>query len=227
MFIENKYTRWYYNIINRARTRLTTVYTEVHHVIPRCMGGTNDFDNLVKLTAREHFICHMLLVKMTIGEHRAKLLYAYVIMSGRRVYGNRQYALFRQEYALMNSVERSGPKNGMYGADRKGSKNTFFNRRHTAETKERIAAKKRGHSYNKGIPKSPEHRIKLGNARRNNARVFTFIHNIHGQFVGSILDIHEAFPDQHLRKDELWKMTSGMYKSYKGWIVHQVQTSRT
>jgi len=66
MYLENKYTAWYYNIINYAKLRTLSpdVYTEKHHIIPRSMGGDNNADNLVKLTAREHFVCHLLLVKM-------------------------------------------------------------------------------------------------------------------------------------------------------------------
>lgn len=40
------------------------LYTELHHVVPRCLGGTDDIDNLVRLTAREHFVAHRLLAKI-------------------------------------------------------------------------------------------------------------------------------------------------------------------
>jgi hypothetical protein len=49
---------------NRIRLRKTNpnyVYYELHHIYPRCLGGTNDKENLILLTAREHFICHVLL----------------------------------------------------------------------------------------------------------------------------------------------------------------------
>ena len=39
-------------------------YTEIHHIVPRCMGGTDDENNLVLLTAREHIIAHMLIVRI-------------------------------------------------------------------------------------------------------------------------------------------------------------------
>jgi len=64
MFKENKYTRLYISIIERARTRIIDDYTESHHVIPKCLGGSNLKDNIVRLTAREHFLCHLLLTKM-------------------------------------------------------------------------------------------------------------------------------------------------------------------
>jgi hypothetical protein len=39
-------------------------YTEKHHIIPRCMGGTNDPSNLVRLTPEAHYVAHQLLVKI-------------------------------------------------------------------------------------------------------------------------------------------------------------------
>ena len=72
----NKYFRCYNSIVKRARTRKITGYTERHHIQPRSLGGTDDKDNLVDLTAREHFICHWLLTKMHTGEARAKMIYA-------------------------------------------------------------------------------------------------------------------------------------------------------
>jgi len=39
-------------------------YKERHHIIPRCMGGSDEVDNLVDLTPEEHFVAHQLLVKI-------------------------------------------------------------------------------------------------------------------------------------------------------------------
>ena len=66
LFTANKYTRWYYDIIDRAKTRILSAnnYYEKHHIIPKSLGGSNNTDNLVNLSAREHFICHWLLTKM-------------------------------------------------------------------------------------------------------------------------------------------------------------------
>ena len=62
MYLENKYTRWYYAIIIAAqsqnRKKNNGVYYENHHILPKSLGGDNSKDNLVNLTAREHFICH-------------------------------------------------------------------------------------------------------------------------------------------------------------------------
>jgi hypothetical protein len=42
-------------------------YTERHHIQPKCLGGTDDHKNLVRLTAREHFVVHHLLTKIHSG----------------------------------------------------------------------------------------------------------------------------------------------------------------
>ena len=78
MYLQNKYTRWYYNIIQQAqiRTLPTDVYSEKHHIIPKSLGGNNSSENLVKLTAREHFICHRLLSKMVTDVNKRKMTFA-------------------------------------------------------------------------------------------------------------------------------------------------------
>lgn len=50
------------------------VYYEKHHILPKCLGGTNDKENLVLLTGREHFIVHKLLACIHKGNRN--LVYA-------------------------------------------------------------------------------------------------------------------------------------------------------
>ena len=109
----NKYTRWYKQITDRARFRITEGYTETHHIQPRSLGGTDDIDNLVELTAREHFICHWLLTKMTTGTDRNKMLSAFFLMRGNNTYQNRYinsraYEILRDEYSQYISKMNSG-----------------------------------------------------------------------------------------------------------------------
>jgi len=81
------YQAIYDSLIQRARTRLLEGYSESHHVVPKCMGGTDDPTNLVDLTPEEHFLAHQLLVK--IHPDNAKLVWAANFMivdkDGRRV----------------------------------------------------------------------------------------------------------------------------------------------
>ena len=215
MFKQNKYSQAYYSIINRAKSRVLEGYTETHHIVPRSLGGLDEESNLVKLTAREHFICHLLLPKMTKGQDHHKMVYAFVIMSGRKVYGSRKYAFYREEYAKINSKLRSGSGNGMYGVDRSGEKNTFYGRKHSQETKDKISAAKKGVSIPMP-PQTDEHRRKISEARKRNSKKHTFIHSDHGEFLGSTGDLGRAY---NIRTSEVYKLTKGLYKTYKGWSV--------
>lgn len=60
------YQKLHDSIIIRAQSRTlpSDIYIEKHHIIPKSMGGSNSKDNLVKLTAREHYIIHWLLYKI-------------------------------------------------------------------------------------------------------------------------------------------------------------------
>jgi DNA invertase Pin-like site-specific DNA recombinase len=58
------YQKHYDALIERAKNRLLEGYCETHHIIPRCMGGTDRLDNLIDLTAEEHYIAHQLLSKI-------------------------------------------------------------------------------------------------------------------------------------------------------------------
>ncbi|BCG50089.1 putative HNH homing endonuclease [Ralstonia phage RP13] len=74
------YLKVYTQIIERAKNRVldSSVYVEIHHIIPKCLGGDNSPENLVTLTAREHFICHALLCY--IFPDKDKLLFAFNMM---------------------------------------------------------------------------------------------------------------------------------------------------
>jgi hypothetical protein len=82
MFIQNKYFRWYHSIINAAQCKQQTGYIEKHHIIPRSMGG-QDKNNIVKLTAREHFICHWLLTKCVTKPYLYKMASAFHRMQNK------------------------------------------------------------------------------------------------------------------------------------------------
>jgi ribosomal protein L37AE/L43A len=76
-----------YNLIveqakNADRKKGLEIYYESHHIIPKCLGGTDKKENLVLLTAKEHFLCHKLLVE--IYPSNSKLLYALWGMSNQK-----------------------------------------------------------------------------------------------------------------------------------------------
>ena len=107
MYLSNKYTEWYNRIILRAQTRNLpeTIYVERHHIIPKSMGGSDDPCNLVKLTPREHFVCHRLLPKMTTGQNKYKMVYALFSMSYRSTTQRwRDYTVTSRVYSTLKQL---------------------------------------------------------------------------------------------------------------------------
>ncbi len=102
------YQQHYDKLINRAKNRLLEGYVEKHHIIPKCMDGSNKKDNLVELTAREHFVAHLLLAKI----HGGKLWHAANMMSNMKRYSSRTYKWIRENHALEMSKSMKGNTNG-------------------------------------------------------------------------------------------------------------------
>jgi hypothetical protein len=133
MFTQNKYTKWYFNIINSAKTReiINEVYYENHHIIPKALGGDNSKENLVKLTAREHFICHLLLVKMVKTKaHRRSMSFALITMK-RSNGGGRKASINSKQFELARKIASeniSGKNNPFYGKTDvfRGEKNPMY-----------------------------------------------------------------------------------------------------
>lgn len=118
LFIKNKYTKTYNQIINNARNRVLPegTYTEVHHSIPTSLGGPNIPTNRVELTAREHFICHWLLVKMTEKKNRIKMVYALQYMKSanddQQRYENKTTARVYEHYRIEHAKNHSETMKG-------------------------------------------------------------------------------------------------------------------
>jgi hypothetical protein len=98
------YRKHYQNLIaTRKRRQLQEgEYYERHHIIPKCMNGNNDKNNLVVLTAKEHYIAHWLLVK--IYPENWKLKFAFYKMSKTnskqsRIISSSQYQRSKKYYS--------------------------------------------------------------------------------------------------------------------------------
>lgn len=65
LFKDNKYKKWYLELcFSRQNRKNQSGYTEKHHIIPKSMGGSNEIFNITRLTNREHFVAHLLLLKI-------------------------------------------------------------------------------------------------------------------------------------------------------------------
>lgn len=119
------YNEIYHNIINNRIKNKFEGYTESHHILPRSLGGTDNKDNLVDLSAREHYICHLLLTKIyKKGTNEYfKMVHAYMMMCNARTeiqdrdykVNSRLYENYKIEYSNIMSVNQLGELNSQFG----------------------------------------------------------------------------------------------------------------
>ena len=113
------YLKHYNLLVVRAQDRIIEGYTEKHHIIPRCMGGTDERDNLVDLTPEEHYLAHQLLVK--IHPESKSLAFAANMMCMNRP-SNKLYGWVRKR--ISENMKTNNPnKDGVSNRNRKGKYN--------------------------------------------------------------------------------------------------------
>ena len=97
------YIEFINDILNtRGRFACGDEYHERHHITPKCMGGTNDNENLIDLFAREHYIAHLLLAKIynTYGMYAAVIYMHTGRFNNRKFkFNSRLYQKIREEFA--------------------------------------------------------------------------------------------------------------------------------
>lgn len=98
----------YLKFINYCKNIKFDCYTETHHIIPRSFNGTNDNSNLIKLSARHHYIAHLLLARATNSPKMIKALHKMVYSTNGDVQRDykitsRVYAYVREEHAKIVS----------------------------------------------------------------------------------------------------------------------------
>lgn len=104
----SKYERVYKSLIEKAKQRnwysknysigkeVVFFPVETHHIVPKCMGGSNDESNLVVFSLREHYIAHLLLTK--IYPNNDKIITAFQIMSSRCGKDSKSYKVVRENW---------------------------------------------------------------------------------------------------------------------------------
>jgi len=173
----NKYKTWHDNIIANGKKRILIGYKEKHHILPKSFGGSNDKSNLVELTAREHFIVHMLLCKFTTGQAKYKMAYAFHAMCKlKNKFHNREYVAnskLAEKFRIQFNKALIGRKLPKYVKEKiakslKGEKSFWFGKKHTQETKNKISKKLIGRKNALGMKHTDDakkimSKYKLGN----------------------------------------------------------------
>ena len=152
--------------MNKARDREVVGYVEKHHIIPESLGGPNSKDNLVKLTAREHFVAHLLLVKMVEKGSKRKMAWALHRMAFSKKHGMERH-LSSREFELARKT---------FAAATTGTKQTEETKRRISEartgvcTPAQLAALQATHKKNKGRKATETTKARLSKAQRESEK---------------------------------------------------------
>lgn len=113
------YQEHYNRLIERARWRSLDGYVERHHVKPKCLGGSNDEDNIVRLTPEEHYVAHQLLVKLY-PKHLGIVSAAHAMTTSRRpeLARNKLFGWLRRRMSEAQTGQKRDPSVGRKIADR-------------------------------------------------------------------------------------------------------------
>ena len=118
----NKYEKWYRELIENRKINIPDVkYVEIHHIIPSCLGGNNSNENLITLTAREHYIAHLLLTKIHPNNYSLKLAVQMMTAYNRNQlrnfkFNNRIYEKIKIQIRDYFSKKFTSSGNPMYGS---------------------------------------------------------------------------------------------------------------
>ncbi len=96
-------------------------YVEWHHIVPRCLGGTDEPSNLVKLTPEDHFFAHLLLAKAI----DIRPLWAAVMLMHEREFrygtvsrlSRRKYGWARRRFSTLCQIAMKGERNPNHKTD--------------------------------------------------------------------------------------------------------------
>jgi len=133
----------YNNIIHNAqvkkRRKLVSsatnyIYYERHHILPKCLGGSDSKDNLVLLTAKEHYICHKLLTYIYKGNRKIACAFHKMTFGkiNKHIKSSRDYAYARE---LVSNIPISEETRNKF-KNRKGENHPMFGRHHNQNTKD-------------------------------------------------------------------------------------------
>lgn len=179
------YDAHYERLIERARHRTLVGYRERHHVLPKCMSGGNERENIVELTGEEHYVAHQLLVKMYPA---VRGLAIAAVRMARQCTGNKAYGWLKRRRAKLISLAMMGHRRNVgfkhtaesrarMSAAHKGKRGSFSGNRHSPATLAKIGASSRGRKNRLGAVTPPEVRAKISASLRGNQNTLGKMHS--------------------------------------------------
>lgn len=175
----NIYQARYDRIVNHFKNISVDGYTESHHIIPRCLGGTDDPDNLVSLPTKAHFLVHLLLTKIYPDNPGLKFALAAFMRdkTGDRILTGAQYEKARLAFTEARKTIKYPSRKGKFVSEETKEKirQSLKGRKPSAEARKKMSESRIGRKHkpetiekirqsNIGLKRSAEARNNISNA---------------------------------------------------------------
>lgn len=155
-FEKEKYDDYIKRILSlRDNIKIDNVYMERHHIVPKCIGGNNNDENLIYLFPEEHYYAHKLLALENPDSQSLSAAWWMMSHINNNYIDEEEYNLSRINRIKILQITMSGENNPMYG--KKGELCPSYGITRSDETKEKISKSK----LNK--PLSEEHKKAISN----------------------------------------------------------------
>jgi len=181
------YKKHYDLLIERSQNRVLEGYTERHHIIPKCLNGSDDVSNIAILSPEEHFLAHLLLVK--IYPNCQPLVNAAIIMTTHHTTQRANNKLFgwlrrRASEAMKQRIKENGHPRG------------FLGKKHTGDALEKVKSAQRSSAIAK--------------------RVKIYAYNMDGTFYKDYDSINECADDLQTSPSNVKYTADGEFKHCRG-----------
>lgn len=218
------YQRHYTLLIQRATNRILDGYYEKHHIIPKCIGGNNSRENIVKLTPEEHYIAHQLLIKIYPKNHSLKkAAWMMCVKSGNQKRNNKAYGWIKR------NARPIGNSNGMFGKTHtdeiKNKLGELAKERFSGKTYEELYGDEKAELLRLQRSEDTQKQRKLTNytGKLNpNAKIYKFISPDGTEYIVEG-NLKKFCNDNNLWIEKMIKIAKGEIESYKSWKVYYVK----
>jgi hypothetical protein len=217
------YSKHYTLLIERAKTRRLDGYSERHHILPKCLKGTDDEENIVKLTPEEHYLAHQLLTRIYPNVHSLKKAARMMCVSSDNQKRNNKL------YGWIRRMSRPiGAANGMFGkthTDEVCNKlGKLASERFSGKSYDELYGKEKANSLRKiRSEKQKEYRksCPIVGASNPNAKSYKLIDPTGTEYF--VTGAMKQFCKEHkLYRVKLLEVANGTLEEYKGWKVFYV-----
>jgi hypothetical protein len=201
------YQKVYNQIIERAKNRQLEGYKEKHHIIPKCLGGLDIDNNLVELTAREHFICHQLLCEIYPKENKLKQA-LFLMAIGKQKRKNNYYKLSSITYERLKNEYSQKLKGKKRSEETKQNiSKSLKGKKRSEEIKQKMSKSRKGHKMYtqewkdniskslKGKKRSDEIKLRISNGLKgkvSKTKKIVMQYDKQGNFIKEYSSVTEA-----------------------------------